>query len=146
MSVFQICKSFFDRFVCDGRDPQSADWFMAVCLVKNPAGYQFSFTSGVCSNDDIFDVFSVKLCFYCIVLFTGLSDHHQFHFIRHHRKGGHFPFGIFSVIFFRICQCDQMSQCPGHHIFFSFQCSIAFLVTVKYPGNVSGNGRFLCYY
>ena len=86
MSVFQISESFFDSFVCNRRNPQSADWFMTVRFVKNPAGYQFTFSSGICGYYNIVYVFSVQLRFYCIVLFTGLSNNYQLHSVRQHGK------------------------------------------------------------
>ena len=73
----------------------------------------------------------------------GLAYHHQFHFLRHHGKRGKLPFGIFFIVFFRICQCYQMSQGPGHYIVFSFQGSVPLLTTVEDSGNVSGNGWLL---
>ena len=116
---------------------------MTVCLCKDPSGYQFSLTSGICGNDDLPDILPVKLVFYRIILFGCLANHHQFHFLWHHRKSGKFPFGIFFIVFFRICQGYQMSQCPGHYIIFSFQGSIPLLAAVKDSCDISGNRRFL---
>ena len=116
---------------------------MAVCLCKDPPCYQFSLTSGICGNDDLPDILPVKLGFHRIILLGGLAYHHQFHFLRHHGKRGKLPFGIFFIVFFRICQCYQMSQGPGHYIVFSFQGSVPLLTAVEDSGNVSGNGWLL---
>ena len=53
---------------------------------------------------------------------------------------------IFFIIFFRVCQGHQMSQCPGYHIIFPFQNASVFLTGAKNSGDVSCNGWFLCDY
>ena len=116
---------------------------MAVCLCKDPSCYQLAFPPCICSNDDLSDILPVKLGFHRIVLLGGLAYHHQLHFLRHHGKSGKLPFGIFFIVFFRICQCYQMSQGPGHYIVFSFQGSVPLLTAAEDSGDVSGNGWLL---
>ena len=41
-------KPFFDRFIGNRGDPQTADRLMTAGFVQDPAGNQFSLTSGIC--------------------------------------------------------------------------------------------------
>ena len=42
---------------------------MTAGFVQDPAGNQFSLTSGIGGNDDLRDIFPEKLCLYIMVLF-----------------------------------------------------------------------------
>ena len=116
---------------------------MASGFVQDPSCYEFALSSGICGDDDVSDVLTEKLRLDRLILFRCLTDHDQLHLIRHHRERLHIPFHVLLIIFFRICQSYQVSQCPGHSIVLSFQDSVPFLITMENPCNVSCHGRLL---
>ena len=136
-SVFQIMKSVSDRFIRNRRNPQTAERFAAAGFFQYPPGYKFPFSSRVCGDHNVADIFAEKLCLYRLILFRSLTDDHQLHFFRQHGKSTHIPFHILLIVLFRIRQCHKVSQRPGDNIILSFQRSAGFLVTVKHSGNVS---------
>ena len=119
---------------------------MTASFFQDPAGNQLALTAGICGNDDFFNIFSEKLGFHHGKLLSGLADHYQLHVFWHHGKGGHFPFLVFLIVFFRVRQGDKMAKCPGDYIFLSFQNAAVFLICPKDAGNVSCNRRLLCDY
>ena len=144
-SVGQMCKSFFNGFICHRRDPQPLYRFMTVGFFQDPSGYQLSFPSRISGNNYFPDILSVQLGLHRLILLRSLTDYHKLHLLRHHRQCCHIPFLILFVIFFRVCQSHQMSQCPGNHVFVSFQCSSGRLAAVQYSCDIPSYRRIFCY-
>ena len=119
---------------------------MAAGFVQDPAGNQFSFTSGIGGNDNLRDIFAEELCLYIMVLFGCLFDHDELPFLWNHREIRHIPGFEFLIIFFRVGQSDQMAECPGDDIIAAFDRTGNVLVTAENTGDIAGNRWFFCQY
>ena len=145
-AIPKVLEALPDGLIRHRRNPEPLDRFLAARDLQNPAGYKLSLPSRICGDDHASDVLPEKKGFHCPELLAGLRDHHQFHFVRHHRESLHLPFHIFLIVGFRVCQRHQMAQCPGDNVVPSFHSTVQFLFTVKDPGNIPGHRRFLCDY
>src|SRR5699024_11612683 len=65
---------------------------------------------------------------------------------RKHRQIFKFPLFVLIIVTFRICQCDQVAECPSHYVLIPFNISIPFSMTLQHTCNITCNRRFFSQY
>ena len=138
-------KSFTDCFVCHRGNPETFEGLFISSFIEDPAGDELTFTACIRGDNDIRDIFSENLFFDRVILTGCLPDHDQLPMLRKHGKSIHAPGFVLFPVFFRVSQCDQMTQSPCDNIIVSFYIGITLFAASEYTGDIPRDGRFFCY-